>query len=226
MAASMLKPYARQRMLLAMAISLLPLNGLRVGLYRRLMGYDLAPGARIGLMTVIACESFKAGRNLVMGRNNRFVGPLRVEFGEQVIVGRFNLFSCGTSAGSPDKAHMNYARRITAGDGVLINDNHFFDVYGALDIGARTWVAGMGSQFWTHGASVMERDIRVGAGCYLGSAVRLAPGAEIGDRCVLGIGSVVVSRLAETDAVLAGFPAKKLRDITPEDGRQFVFEAS
>ena len=70
-----------------------------------------------------------------------------------------------------------------------------------------------------------DRDIEVGANCYLGSGVRLAPGATIGAGCVLGLGSVVVSKIRETDAVLAGFPAKKIRDIRPEDARQFLFSA-
>ena len=51
----------------------------------------------------------------------------------------------------------------------------------------------------------------------------MAPGSAIADRCVLGIASVVVSRLVQPDTVLAGFPARPIREIRPEDSRQFAF---
>lgn len=221
-----LKPYPRHRTLMALTISLLPSNGLRVLLYRLLMGYRIGPGSRIGVMTVIACESFHAGRGVSIGRSNRFIGPVRVELGDKVIIGRFNQVICGASAADPAKAAMNYARRFVLGDKVLVNDSHYFDAYGLIEIGAGSWVAGTASQFWTHGASVMERDIVVGAGCYLGSAVRFAPGSGLGDGCVLGLGSVVVSKIDDRNAVIAGFPAKKIREISVEDDRQFVFQAN
>ena len=220
-----LKPPARGRSILALAISLLPLNALRVFAYRRLFRYEIGRGARIGLLTVIACDRFRCGARTAIGRNNVFLGPFAFKGGDDVIIGRANRFVCGASAASTQKSHMGYARQVRIGDGALVNDEHYFDCYGAISIGDRTWVAGVGSQFWTHGASVADRDIEVGSGCYLGSGVRLAPGSAIGSGCVLGLGSVVVSPISEVDAVLAGFPAKKIRDIRPEDERQFVFTA-
>lgn len=220
----MLKPASRLRTLLALVVAYLPANGLRVGLYRALFGYRFGPGARIGLGTVITCAAFSVGAQTFIGRDNRFIGPFRADIGDNVIIGRFNRFTAGALAADPSKAHMNYALRLAVAEKVLINDAHYFDVYGEISIGQGTWVAGVDSQFWTHGASVIDRDIRIGSGCYLGSAVRFAPGAQIGDNCILGIGSVVVSRLTESDCVLAGFPAKKLREIDASDDRRFVFE--
>jgi acetyltransferase-like isoleucine patch superfamily enzyme len=222
----MLKAYSRSRTVAAVLISLAPFNGLRVALYRNVMGYSLGADTRIGPLTIISCESFRAGKGLRLGRNNKFVGPMLVDIGESVIIGRFNSFSCGSSTLDPAKAHMNYSRSIFLGNRVLINDNHYFDVYGSINIGEGTWIAGAGSQFWTHGASVMDRDIKIGPGCYVGSAVRFAPGSSIGNGCVLGLSSVVVARIEENDAVLGGFPARKIRDIGVEDGRQFIFDVS
>ncbi len=219
---AMARPYARRKVILGVLISLMPSNGLRVWGYRQ-MGYAIPKGTRIGLMTVISCNSFAASDAVVIGRNNRFVGPFDVEIGQGTFIGRFNQFVCGPSAASPAKADMNYGRRLTVGAQVLVNDRHYFDVYGTVRIGDGTWVAGIESQFWTHGASAMDRDITIGSQCYLGSAIRMAPGTSIGNRCVLGIASVVVGKLAEDDSVIGGFPAKRLRAITPNDTRQFVF---
>jgi len=216
------KPLSRWRRLLAYGCAWLPANVLRVAGYR-LMGHTLPPGTRIGLGTVIACASFRAGAGVTIGRENRFSGPFAIEIGDRVIIGRQNRFDCSDVAASPAKAHMHYARRMVIGANALIHQRHLFDLYGAITIGSGTWIAGSDSQFWTHGASAMDRDIVIGADCYLGSAVRMAPGSGIADRCVLGLASVVVSRLDQPDSVLGGFPAKRLRKIEPGDGRAFVF---
>ncbi|CAN5153714.1 hypothetical protein BH10PSE4_BH10PSE4_07110 [soil metagenome] len=220
----MLKPTSRARTLLALIVSLLPSNGLRILFYRALFGYRFGAGSGVGFGTLITCATFTCGARTFIGRDNRFIGPFKVEIGDKVIIGRFNRFTAGAMAADPSKAKMNYALHLRVGDGVLINDSHYFDVYGRISIGDGTWVAGAGSQFWTHGASVLDRDIDIGARCYLGSAVRFAPGAGIADDCILGLGSVVVSRLTETSRVVAGFPAKPLRPIDASDDRQFVFE--
>ena len=212
----------RWRRALARAIAVLPTNGMRVIGYR-LAGHTLPRGTRIGWGTVIACTRLCAGKGVVVGRGNRFTGPFTIDIGDHVLIGRHNRFDCGDIAADPSKASMAYARRMVVGARALIHERHFFDIYGAIAIGAGTWVAGCDSQFWTHGASAMDRDITIGADCYLGSAVRMAPGSAVPDRCVLGLGSVVVSRLDQPDSVLAGFPARFLRPVSPQDARAFQF---
>ena len=207
---------------LARIIAALPGNGLRVAGWR-LLGAHLPRGTRIGRGSVIACSAFHAGHGGTIGRNNTFTGPFSITLGDGVFIGRGNRFDCGEAAACPSKAAMGYARAMQIGNDVLIHEGHFFDVYGAITIGDGTWIAGCDSQFWTHGASAMDRDVAIGAGCYLGAAIRMAPGSAIADRCVLGIASVVVSRLVQPDTVLAGFPARPIREIRPEDSRQFAF---
>jgi acetyltransferase-like isoleucine patch superfamily enzyme len=213
---------AKARRLMAALIAWLPANGLRCAGYR-LIGYRLGRGTRIGLGTVIACTAFETGPGVTVGRGNRFTGPFSATIGCGTFIGRHNRFDCGDVAALPAKAHMHYARRLVIGEEALIHEDHLFDLYGEIRIGDGTWIAGAGSQFWTHGASAMDRDIMIGSGCYLGSAVRMAPGTAIADRCVLGLASVVVSRLDQPDSVLGGFPARRLRAIGPEDGRSFTF---
>jgi acetyltransferase-like isoleucine patch superfamily enzyme len=225
LAMNMLKPNPRSRTLLAAAISVLPTSSLRVMFYRLLFRYELGAGTRIGPLTVIACASFRCGASVHIGRNNTFIGPFSLEIGENVIIGRFNKFVCGNSAADPRSAKMNYRREMAIGDRALIHDSHYFDIYGMLRIGAGSWIAGIGSQFWTHGASVMDRDISIGSECYVGSSVRFAPGSSVADRCVVGLGSVVVGKHAESDVVLSGVPAKVVRSIQDGETRQFVFEA-
>lgn len=94
----------------------------------------------------------------------------------------------------------------------MIIADHFFDVSGGIEIGEKTWIAGRGSQFWTHGTRVKDRPIRIGKGCYIGSAVLMAPGSVIGNHCLVAMGSVVVDKFPDERLLIGGCPAKTLRE--------------
>lgn len=209
------------KLLVATAISAIPLNALRVRLYTALMGYRFGPGARIGPFVVIAVDAFEAGEQLSIRRSNVFEGPFSVRLGARCIIGRFNRFECGHAAALPSAAGKGYGRSLVVGDDCLIHEGHLFDVYGTVSIGAGTWVAGFGSQFLTHGASATDRDITIGSRCYLGSAVRFAPGSGLGDEVMLGMGAVVARRLEGDRVVVAGVPARVVRAREAEDAYRF-----
>jgi acetyltransferase-like isoleucine patch superfamily enzyme len=56
-------------------------------------------------------------------------------------------------------------------------------------------------------------EIRIGRYCWLGMNAVVLPGVELGDHTVVGAGSVVTSSFAEGYCVIAGNPAKKIRDL-------------
>jgi acetyltransferase-like isoleucine patch superfamily enzyme len=105
---------------------------------------------------------------------------------------------------------------ISIGDDCLINENHYIDIHGKITIGDGTWLAGRASQFFTHGLGVGDRDISIGSNCFIGSAVRFAPGSGVGDRNIVGIGSVVLSRIDGDGMLISGFPAKAVRSISAD----------
>ena len=150
-----------------------------------------------------------------------FVGPIEVHLGEGTFIGRWNRIECGEAAASPSQAHMNYARRFETGRNCLLNDSHLIDVLGLVSIGDGTWLAGFSSQFLTHGAGAMNRDIRIGRDCFLGSAVRFAPGSGVADRTIVAMGSVVTKTLTESDVVIGGVPARILKTREGEDAYRF-----
>jgi acetyltransferase-like isoleucine patch superfamily enzyme len=73
----------------------------------------------------------------------------------------------------------------------------------------------------THGAGTMNRDIKLGDDCFVGSAVRFAPGAGVGDRVIVGIGAVVTKQLPENNVVVGGFPAKVIKIREADDEYHF-----
>ena len=193
---------------LAVFISLLPLNGLRVFGYR-LLGYRIH-GARIGFGTIIAVDEAIIDSARI-GPFNLFVGPMTVQIHRGASIGNRNEFICGYWVLRDEYKNVHYLRSLEVCDEALITSRHYFDLSGALILGERSWIAGIDSQFWTHGAGVTERDISIGSEGYVGSAVRFAPGSSIGDHVVVAMGSVVSGALPESNALVGGVPAKVLK---------------
>jgi acetyltransferase-like isoleucine patch superfamily enzyme len=141
--------------------------------------------------------------------------------GKNVYIGKSNQFIGGDSTADPDLAHMNYKRTLILGDDSLVHQDHLFDVYGLLEIGQGTWVAGFQSQFLTHGASAMNRDIIVGQRSYIGSAARFTPGSGIGDDVIVAMSATVTKVIPDHRVVIGGVPAKVLRARDESDGFRF-----
>ena len=195
------------KLVLAALISILPFNILRVLGYR-LLGYQVT--GRIGFGTVIAVSAAHIA-NCKLGVFNLFAGPMQVEIGAGVSIGDRNTFSCGFWTTQEQYKNKNYARSLRIGVNTLITSGHYFDLAGSFVLEEGSWIAGIGSQFWTHGAGVTDRDIRIGRDCYLGSAVRFAPGSAIGDSVIVAMGSVVTKKFELSKAMIGGVPATILK---------------
>ena len=198
------------KLTLAALVSLLPINGLRVLGYRLLFGYQISE-SKIGFGTVIAVDSFSIEKASV-GLFDLFVGPMKVTLREGASIGNRNTFACGYWVLREQYKESHYTRSLELGKHVLITSGHYFDVAGTFRLGDHSWIAGIGSQFWTHGAGVRERDVIIGEDCYIGSAVRFAPGSSVGNCVLVAMGSVVTSALPVHDALVGGVPARMLKE--------------
>ncbi len=194
---------------LAVLIGFLPLNFLRVLGYRLLFGYRIA-SSRSDLERSLPL-TFAIARSKI-GFFNQFIGPMKINIAEGASIGNRNTFSCGYWVLREDNKTMNYARTLEIGADTLITSGHHFDLAGKFKLGDRSWVAGIGSQFWTHGVGVRDRDIEIGSDCYLGSAIRFAPGASIGNNVLVAMGSVVSGKMDVNNALVGGIPAKALKE--------------
>ena len=195
------------KLILAVFISIVPINALRVLGYR-LLGYKIS--GHIGFGTVIAVSEAHIEK-CKLGIFNLFVGPMKVEIGEGASIQNRNTFSCGFWTIQEQYQDRNYARSLRVGANTLITSNHYFDLAGSFVLGAGSWIAGIGSQFWTHGAGVTDRNIEIGRDCYIGSAVRFAPGSAIGENVIVAMGSVVTKKFEISKAMIGGVPAAVLK---------------
>jgi len=105
---------------------------------------------------------------------------------------------------------------LTLGTGVVVASGHWLDFTDRITIGAHTIIGGRNSSFWTHNRQ-RTRGIEVGAHCYLGSEIRLAPGVEISPLSIVAIGSVLVGRYHEPRTLVGGNPATVIRPLKERD---------
>lgn len=197
------------KLLGAIACAILPINGLRILAYR-LLGYEIR-NSRIGFGTVIAVASARM-EGATLGSFNLFIGPMSVTVGRGARVGNLNRFVCGFWTARGDGTARSYARTLVLGRNTLITASHYFDVAGSFVLGDGSWIAGIGSQFWTHGAGAIDRDIEIGEECYVGSAVRFAPGSKLGARVIVALGSVVTRPIEGSRLMIGGVPALVIKE--------------
>ncbi|MBN2211879.1 MAG: hypothetical protein JW709_10835 [Sedimentisphaerales bacterium] len=200
----------RCKKLLARWISLLPTSYLRVAAYNMLPGYAIK-NSTIGLGTRIVADRVEiTGAHI--GKHNLFYGPMKVTIDNGARIGSNNRFICEDWTAEAREKNPPYERTLTIGSETLITAEHYFDVAGALSIGDKTWIAGRGSQFWTHGAGVGDRNIHIGENCYIGSAVRFAPGSRIQNHVLVAMGSVVAGVIPHDNVLVGGVPARIIKE--------------
>jgi acetyltransferase-like isoleucine patch superfamily enzyme len=192
---------------LALLISLVPVPLARRMLYSVVFGYRIARQARIGFMCVIAVDRAEIDAAQI-GRFNKFIGPYHLKIGKGTTIGKSNEVYCGSWAKEQQHLGKAYARYCHIGDNCVVTSSHHIDATGGFSLGNQSWIAGLHSEFWTHGIGVQDRDVSIGSDCYIGSAARFSPGTTIGNRNMVGLGSVVVGHHHVEGGLLAGVPAR------------------
>jgi acetyltransferase-like isoleucine patch superfamily enzyme len=120
-------------------------------------------------------------------------------------IGSFNYFRCGDWA-----RNMQREGKLVLNKEAFIVNQHYFDLFGTIIIGEKSIVAGIRSQFWTHGSMNSEVNITIGQECYIGSGVKFAAGTSIADFSLCALGSVVTKKFIESNKLIGGVPAKEI----------------
>jgi acetyltransferase-like isoleucine patch superfamily enzyme len=208
--------HARLRSILAKSISFLPSSSLRRFFYSALFGYSLR-GTTLGFGTVINVDSFTA-EGVRIGSFNQFTGPIKVAIRQKTSIGSHNIFDCGQWALLEETKDDIFERTLILGEECLITSYHRFDLCGRIEFGQKVWIAGAGTQFWTHGPRVKNRNIFLASHIYVGSSSLISPGVTIASHSMIAMGSVVTGTFQEEHTLIGGVPAKVLKreyDYTP-----------
>lgn len=205
-------------------------------LYRLFFGYRIGKRVRIGLSlidvhqceiaddvyighlnVITRVESFTAGDHTRIGHLNIIRGGDEVKLGRYSEIIRMNEIN---SIPDPDVVN-EIDPTFILGDGSIVTTGHKLDFTDRIEIGKRSIIGGRNSSLWTHNRQ-KTMPIKIGSFAYVGSEIRMAPGSQIPSHSIVGMGSVVTSELAEEGKLIAGVPAKPIKDLTSED--RFLIE--
>ena len=219
----------RLRTLAHTALAMAP-PAVKLPIYRHVFGFDIASDAKIGC-SILDVDHLQVGSKATIGHGNWFSGTKEVKLDEGADVGFLNLLRGGEAIHL--KAYAQVLRfnvlnsipesdavtpadaRLVLGPGACVVSGHRLDFTDRINIGKNVIVAGRNSSLWTHNRQV-TRPINIGDYCYLGSEVRLAPGSNLGEFAILGMGAVLTGE-GEGHTVYGGVPAKPIRATNAED---------
>ncbi len=216
-------------------IALLP-SFLKRPCYRLFFRYRIGKGVRIGL-SIIDAEVCEVEDGVQIGHLNLVVGVRKLSIGEHAKIGYLNIVRGGDEVrlgryseimrtnqinSIPDPDVVNPTDpRFLLGDGSIITTGHKVDFTDRVEIGRRSIIGGRNSSLWTHNRQ-RTRPIEIGSFTYVGSEIRMAPGSALPSRCIVGIGSVITSALTDEERLIAGVPAKSVKELSEED--KFLIE--
>ena len=200
-------------------------------LYRLLFGYKIGKRVRLGFTLIDAAEC-EIGDKVRIGHLNLIIGVDKLVIGDRARIGHLNIIRGGDEViigryaeilrlneinSIPDPDLRNVADpRFNLGEGAVITTGHKIDFTDRVEIGRRSILGGRNSSLWTHNRQ-RTRPIIVGELTYIGSEIRVAPGGVIPSRCIVGIGSVITGRLEGEYLLIAGVPAKPVKELSEED---------
>jgi len=211
-------------------LALLP-SVLKRPLYRSFFRYRIGKRVRIGFSIIDAGEC-RIEDDVRIGHLNVITRVEKLSIMDHAHIGHLNIIRGGTevdlgryseilrmneinSIPEPD-AVTQTDPRFSLGDGSIITASHKIDFTDRVAIGRRTIIDGRNSSFWTHNRQ-RTRPIIIGSFAYIGSEIRVAPGGAIPSRSIVGIGSVITGRIVEEGKLIAGVPAKPIKDLSEDD---------
>jgi acetyltransferase-like isoleucine patch superfamily enzyme len=222
----------RRQVRLVVLILLSPLPSFaKRPLYRLLLGYRLGRRVWIGL-SVLDAQTVDLAEGTCIGHFNVITRVGRLETGLHARIGMLNVIRGGERVSLGDYSEVMRLNVLNAipdhdcttepesvldvGAGAVITSGHRIDFTDKVSLGKNVIVGGRNSSLWTHNRQETA-PIEIGDFCYLGSEVRLAPGAKLPKECVLGLGSVLTGEITEPRSLVAGVPAKVVRPLNERD---------
>lgn len=223
------------RLLVLACIAPLP-SFLKRPCYRTFFGYRVGRRVKVGF-SIIDAKRCEIGDDSIIGHLNIIIGVESLTLGDHVRIGFLNIIRGGAEVNLgryselirmneinsiPEPDAVNPVEpRFNLGAGSIITTGHKIDFTDRVDVGRRTIIGGRNSSLWTHNRQ-RTLPVRIGEFAYLGSEIRVAPGSSVPSRCIVGIGAVVTGKIEAEGWLIAGVPAKPIKELSAED--KFLIE--
>ncbi len=226
---------SRSRLLLLALFAVLP-SFVKRTLYRWFFGYRIGKRVHIGF-SIIDARNCEIADDVWIGHLNVITRVEKLVIQDHVRIGHLNIIRGGAEVSLgryseigrmneinsiPDPEVVNEIDpRFILGNGSIVTTGHKIDFTDRVEIGRRVILGGRNSSLWTHNRQ-RTMPITIGSLVYIGSEIRMAPGSSIPARSIVGIGSVITAQLEEQGKLIAGVPAKMVKDLSNED--RFLIE--
>ena len=98
----------------------------------------------------------------------------------------------------------------------------YFQAIGQITIGKGTWIAAnvgiitANHDFYDLSHHSAPKPVCIGDNCWIGMNSMILPGVQLGDRTIVGAGSIVTKSFPEGNCVIAGNPAKLIKQLENE----------
>lgn len=185
----------------------------------RLLGHRVGVGVNLGF-SLLLTNKLLIDDNVKIGHFN-YININRLVMFNEANIGRLNIINGPLSVLLSVKAAIGNGNKITRGAmGVVvqgpsllrlgklskITSNHRIDCTCSISIGSFTTIAGVYSQFWTHGYIHLpsgpdryriDGSIQIGNNVSVGSGSIITAGVKISDDVMIGAGTTVAKSIVE-----------------------------
>lgn len=193
-------------------ISFVPLNSVRIFLYRIFLKYDIDFSSKIGMFNLINCSELSIQKAKIGFLNQINVEKLVMKEGARIHkfnrIKNLNVLSLDERAeirsknfvGAPAKnvafeGKDFEAQNLYLGIKTAVLRSNYFDVVRSITIGDNVVFGGNGSEIWTHGFEAdrtmlvggveFGNDIFIGSNCIFTKNVKVVDGVSIGPASVI-----------------------------------------
>ncbi len=234
----------RARLVVALVAACTP-QKLKHAIYRRLLGWDVDPTARVGF-SILHARHVRIGARTVIGDFNLIDVHGSFEIGPDGRIGFLNLIHGCEVVRLGSDVEIAYRNRISGpplattsyphspnrrpefhmGDHSGLVAAHRIECSDTVTMGTFTYLGGGHCVILTHGVNAMENVIEtspvtIGDYCLVGTHSLLQAGADIPDRTIVAPRAVVHGRPGEPEQLIGGVPARPMKKM-PADAKWFT----
>ena len=197
----------KTRRTLTFLIALFPASRFK-NLIMNLLRHNIHASAKFGPNIIIGNCKVIIGKESLVRPFNVF-RDMDLRMGDDAIIGSWNWFSAAPALSK----YPLFKGEISIENSVAINSRNYFDCSGGISFGAFSALAGVRSTFITHfkNTSINQqvcKPIQIGERTMLSSNIKVAPGAVVGAKSIVAMGSVLIEDEYPSGCLIAGVPGK------------------
>ena len=180
----------------------------------RQIGFDVHKDARLSPNFFFKVRELTLGPHSIIRPFNLFRST-SIHLNDFSLIGSWNWFSSAPAL----FIHSEYRAEFFLGSSSCVNSRNYFDCSGGIYFGNFSDLAGIRSTFITHYIDTRVnsqtcRPINIGHYDMLSSNLKITPGASVGDKSIVAMGSVLTGKSYPSGVLIAGVPGRVLQERT------------